>query len=89
MDTWQYLVATGQAWGTIHRKIGFSLGEEEFPEMQWLDFKRLILLSGDKLKKVGKKLGLKENPNIRSTCFQQIKDSDGLEWYFMTLRGDG
>ena len=87
-DTWQYLVKTGQGGGTIHKKIWFYLGNKEFPEMQWLDFKKLILLNGKALKKVAERIGLKENPLIRKTCFEQIREGQGLEWFFQTLRGE-
>ena len=90
-DTWQYLESTGQVSGTIHRKISINIEDEEggleLNKIGWWDFKRLILFKGKKLQKIGTKLGLKENPNIRERCFQQIREGYGIEWYFKNLRG--
>ncbi len=85
-DTWSYLKATGQATGSIGKKLYITIEDQELPGLTWSEFKSLILLHGKQLKKIGTALGFKSNPSIRETCFEQIKDGSGIDMYFQTLR---
>jgi len=84
-DAWQYLKSTGQATGSIGRKIDIQLGRLSITGLTWLDFKRLILLEGEELKDFCKAKGLKKNPLIRERCFKQLRSGVGIDKYFTTL----
>ena len=88
-DTWQYLYLTGQAEivGRGNKKgLSIILGDESLPRMTWVEFKKMILLSGGELQKAGKKIGFESDPQIRETCFAQIRDGQGIKWYWDNLR---
>lgn len=74
-DTWQYLILTGQAEGTLKK---FTIDMPGNPlHKKTLDFgqlKALIVGDTDVKKKVAKKLKLDKNPKIRESCQAQVRD---------------
>ena len=86
-DTYSYLKATGQISGSMGKTLTISLPQVTIEKIKWLDFKSLILLSGDELKAYCKQLGIEKNPRIRETCFEQVQEGTGTERYFRTLHG--
>jgi RecA/RadA recombinase len=77
-DTFYYLRETGQAKGNMKR---MSLPDFGLQKLTWNDFKSLILLRGTALKEHCASLKVKTNPNIRATCFKQLKSGKGMELF--------
>ncbi len=83
-DTFQYLKNTGQLAGNM-KKMRVTLGSYKFVAT-WDQFKALILLRGESLKRVLKQLKLAKDPQLRLRCFHQLREGDGLKMYFETLK---
>ena len=86
-DTWNYLKETNQVKGSIGKKINIHIEGLKLPTLTWMDFKNLILLTGNDLRNYCKKLKIRSNPEIRKKCFNQIKTGEGVTRYFSKLNG--
>lgn len=86
-DTFLYLKQTGQLVGK-RRKLTIKMEKHEAERaIDWLDFKRLILLPAKDTKDLFEYMKLKPF-NIREACFKQIRSRRGIEMYYDWLAGD-
>lgn len=85
-DAFQYLKMTGQVTGTMGKR-GMSItlrgkNELKIKKLDWLQFKAMILLTGDARKKVCKKVGLKKPINLYKLCQAQMRSGLAKELYY-------
>lgn len=86
-DTFLYLKETGQLVGK-RRKLTIKMEKHEAERaIDWLDFKRLILLPAKDTKGIFEYMKLKPF-NLREACFKQIRSRRGIELYYDWLSGD-
>jgi RecA/RadA recombinase len=72
-DVWEYLHLTGQLNGNM-KKFEITIAEtKKTYKMSWYDLKELVLCKGDALRKVHKKLKLKERLDLRKIARRQLK----------------
>lgn len=80
-DTFQYLKMTGQITGTM-KKMAIKIGDLSIKKLDWLTFKRLILMKKKENAKLYKKLGIKKPVSLRTLCFKQVKTGEGEKLYY-------
>ena len=86
-DTLEFLKITGQATGTF-KKLNIKIGNLEIKGIDWLSFKKLILLRGTELKNHCKSLGLTKNPKLRERGFEQLRTAEAFKLYAAHAKSD-
>lgn len=79
-DVQEYLKKTGQVTGNM-KKMVIKIGNLEIGPINWLTFKKLVLLTGKDLKEVCQQAGITKPPKLRERCFEQLRSGKALELY--------
>jgi len=82
-DTFSFLRQTGQVTGGMNKmKVPLLSTKRSY---SWDEFKRLILTEKADRPKMLKKLGMREDPKLRDTCFKQIRTGEAMKMMFDTI----